>query len=393
MVIRIRIACAGALLGCCIAALLAFCPRVWAGPLDQTKVDQRATWLVHIDVEAMMDSPLGGALIQNQTSALHGVAEDMRADLGLDPITDVRSLTLYASGEHDRHGVALLVTSPAADRLGTLLHEQHADAVETSRHGENDLWAWNLHGERWHACVLRESDTRRLVVLSQSRRSITESLDVIEGRLPSLAQRAPMTDAGSEDSRGVRLSPNPSRNSMIFVTACGDFWNGLPREPRTDVFRGARMFTFDASEQRDECGARWMVSNFCLRMDSPEAATSAQKVVDGAVSWLKLIGQGEKTPACARQAVNAITSETVDGAVVLNAKVRMTDLVRLAAMIHGEGNASDGGYQFRLSSDIEHTPNKDTPGDNPDSSSKNSDTKPFDKAKNPGSGVRRADPR
>src|SRR5437763_1617142 len=93
----------------------------WAGPLDRAVVDRDATWMFHVDVEAGLSSTLGGLAKEKIAEEGARPGEDLIKKFGVDPLKDIKGLTMYGFKAGEDDGVAVIETTAAVDTLGTRL--------------------------------------------------------------------------------------------------------------------------------------------------------------------------------------------------------------------------------------------------------------------------------
>ena len=95
-----------------------------AGPLNKDWVAADAQWVIHVDVAALLDSTIGSFLLEHgeQFALDLDDLDDFKRETGLDPRTDLKSVTLYGSGdEPGEDGVIVAVTNDQVDEAIELL--------------------------------------------------------------------------------------------------------------------------------------------------------------------------------------------------------------------------------------------------------------------------------
>jgi hypothetical protein len=96
--------------GCALAA----CGAALAGPLDKTRIGSEAKWIVHIDVESLRHSALGGYLIDEMVKPMLEGREELRdANLSIN-LTNISSITAYGPA-FDKGAEGVLIVSTTAD--------------------------------------------------------------------------------------------------------------------------------------------------------------------------------------------------------------------------------------------------------------------------------------
>ncbi len=95
-----------------------------AGPIRTSRVAADAQWVVHVDMERINASPLG-AMMRAEGGAVNlGDFDDVRTELGIDPLTDVRSVTLSGQRPDDEEPIIVIEATEALDNALARLPEE-----------------------------------------------------------------------------------------------------------------------------------------------------------------------------------------------------------------------------------------------------------------------------
>ena len=171
-----------------------------ADGLQKSRVPAGARWLVHLDVEALKSSQLYKAL-REQSAAKDGTNEldagiaQIQVTIGLDPLADFKSATLYCTTKAPEKCVALLAGNEKIDeavaRLKTMAN------YRTEQVGARSMHVWGDEHETWYAYVYRkDGGAERVVAVSQSTEELTRGIAVLEGGSDNLsAVRQPALQA------------------------------------------------------------------------------------------------------------------------------------------------------------------------------------------------------
>lgn len=243
----------GVTLGLCTTALCA-----WAGPLDKSRVDAGARWLVHVDVESVMRSGTGAFLAAHQTEVSLGPLEEFKARTGLDVFRDIFDVTVYGTTSSSEDAVAIV--------RGSIRLEEAVDnvmkamkGVERTRVGTRDGFTWTENGTARFGCLVNiGAEASRAFVVSRDPDRLERALRVMDGLESSLHHA---TDGA--------LSASPRSGSHVFIVAA-DLSLAAPQTPK--LLRGAKDLRFDVGED-----AQGMFSEVTLRT---ETVDDAQNIVD-----------------------------------------------------------------------------------------------------------------
>jgi len=168
------------------AVLLGMSATAKAAPLDLKHVSADATWLGHVDFDAMRKSIVVQKYMEKYKGS--GGMEIAKKMLGLDPEKDLHGMTFYGKEIGKHKGVMILHAKVNRDRVmgmaKMLPRHQIADYrdhklhswTHTPRHGsETHTVAAAFYGNEW-------------IVLASSVDELKQAVDVLDGKQPSLTR-------------------------------------------------------------------------------------------------------------------------------------------------------------------------------------------------------------
>lgn len=186
-------ACGLALAGAVLAA-----PAL-AGPADFDTIPAEARFVVHVDVEALLETPHLGPLLREVVKGESDFDVDMDLDdegpfaaFGVDPLETVLDVTVMMIDPDDDEGVIRMRTTDAIDRM--------VDELEAA--GEMHLretdFGWSVGGAEGDGIVAlrRERDGTRTIILG-------DSMDLVRG---------------AARSRGGFDGLRPGEPALVFVS-------------------------------------------------------------------------------------------------------------------------------------------------------------------------------
>ncbi|MBK7878127.1 MAG: hypothetical protein IPJ77_20910 [Planctomycetes bacterium] len=236
---------------------------------DPARIAAGARWVAHVDVEALARSEVYAALVADGVVKLEDEVEALEA-FGLDPVKDLRSVTVYSVDPMSEHTIVLLRGNENVDRA--LAKKQTEEGYREEVFEGKALHAW---GDAWFAAVLRqEGSADRLVVQSDDRASVALACAVLEGRGKSFAQ-----------SESPVLKNLPGEGSIVFAAATTKVSELSGLEVASSVVKLADDLVFDLGESHGELYAK-------LRVDAETAkeARQIQQVLQGAAALVALMG-------------------------------------------------------------------------------------------------------
>jgi len=125
-----------------------------AGPVQLEDVSAEATWLAHVDVDAMRSSAVIERLYHEcvAESKLAECFDKASQRWGMDPRKDLHALTLYGAKIARGHGVLIVRADMDKDLL--LEKAEKAPHHATAKHGDREIHTWThrKHGKKEKPC-------------------------------------------------------------------------------------------------------------------------------------------------------------------------------------------------------------------------------------------------
>lgn len=243
-----------------LAAVLFDPSPVNAAPLDLAAVAADATWVMHLD----MDAVRGSAVVRRaweKAQALHphaGGMMDLAAKMtGMDPRKDLRDATAWGLDTDKRNGV--MIVRGKVNR--ELLEKMAAKAPDhqTMEHRGHTLHAWTHRrrgrdGERMVGGFHRDD----VLVFGRTPEKVKAALDVLDGAAAAASGDGPL---------GGRVRPG----SILVARAAA-----VDPDTKCPVLKQGRAFRVALGEHEGRSFYRAR-----LQMDSPAAADAVEDVVEG----------------------------------------------------------------------------------------------------------------
>lgn len=210
-----------------------------AGPLDHERVDRESAWVVHLDVEAGMNS-LVGRHVAEKVPPIVAAAKLMQDRWGFDPRTSLHGVTLYGfAGEDD--GVGIVCASSALDRFIERLpttrdqYERHELDAANADGTASILHSWVEDGRKWFCCVRQSVGGERIALFACTRSLLDRAIRVMDGRESSLR--------GSACALG-----SAPRQGSIFFAAAKNMDRADRRVRKSEILRKSKSIVVDIGE-------------------------------------------------------------------------------------------------------------------------------------------------
>lgn len=255
-------------------AALCFCTPSFADSLDKDRIPADAQWLVHVDLSGLKGSRVFRDFLQGEME-LEVEMQEVREELGIDPLQDVFGITAFGTDDSEEHAVVLLHVSES-------LAAQVARLGEIPGYRATSYGGYAMHelpdDEHTICGALRElPDGTSVAVIGREPERVARVLDVIRGRAESLA------DSGSNLAATLRSG------TMIHASAQMSFARLAEIEPLSRVARLAQGLEVSLGESGPN-----LFLGLSVEAQSEEDATRIQQVLQGATALFSLWSMQEE---------------------------------------------------------------------------------------------------
>jgi hypothetical protein len=248
-----------------------------AGPLMTERVLPDATWVVHIDIEAivgsnfgrlMLDGPIGGEIRAE-------MSKDAMEELGIDPLKDLRAVTIFGHGEMEEQAVVVISATEAIDAPLSKLPAM-VDGYSEIREGNRVVRSW-------------DDDGQKMYVYAAPGRALGERVVLFSGNIDELKRGMVRFEAAGADVAPVIERKRPQAGSFFYFSA-----DEIPNliededEPASAFLRYAQGITIDAGEHGNELSVEARVSTA-----GAEESNTMLQVVQGMVALGRIAASSE----------------------------------------------------------------------------------------------------
>ncbi|MCC6660094.1 MAG: hypothetical protein IT437_04330 [Phycisphaerales bacterium] len=245
-------------------------PVLAAGPLNPAWVAADAEWVIHIDMEAVAGSGLG-KFLAHPPKELQAKLGRVESQIGLDPIHDIRSVTVYGSRARPEEGMVIISSSPAMD---TAINR--VKARQSYRAAEEDgivFHTWKADGQNHYATVRSDGADGggRILFLADTMQRLVDGLRVVDGGA-----------AHRPDGE-----PAPGSGSVLFVHSKG-VPDAVREKAATTFVKFVDTLLIDAGES-----AGRMYAHVALTADSDEHARAVTQGAQGLLAFGRLAAQAD----------------------------------------------------------------------------------------------------
>ncbi|HVZ94613.1 MAG TPA: hypothetical protein VG797_08885 [Phycisphaerales bacterium] len=298
-----------------------------AAPLQSNWVAGDATWVVHLDVEAVHASTVGKAFVDHVREHLEH-EDDNGARFVASLIREVKGVTLFGSGDDEEDGVIIVSATKDLDEAVNALPaiaDNYRKIVENNRtfhsFGEDD--------EQWYVYQRPDDNPdRRVLLIAHKMERLTHGIVNMEGAGAN-PPAAPLRD----------VAPRPG--TVLFVSAS----DLAPIRKHHDeqasrILGGANSLLVNAGEYEGKVFAS-------LRLDcdtAQEAADSAQ-VVQGLLALGRIVLGSEKELGPLLKALAAVRVAPNGNSMTMDFSydaAALSDLIahfgEIAEELHGHGH-------------------------------------------------------
>ncbi|MBL8746066.1 MAG: hypothetical protein JNK58_06890 [Phycisphaerae bacterium] len=258
-----------------LAFMVACSGSALAGPLLPERVLPDATWVLHVDIESMVNSTFGRAVLDGSMGAeiRAEITEEAMQEMGIDPLRDLRGLTIFGHTEEETEAVILISATNAIDAPLAKLPDIVPN-YSAIREGDRVVHSWRDDDETVYAYAAPGRDAgERLVLFS--------------GNVDELRRGILRLEMGGADLAPALKGRAPTPGSFVFFSA--DQIPGLADgNDMSALLRFARGIVFDAGEQGNELHADARVTT-----SGQEDANTMLQVVQGMMALGRIAASSE----------------------------------------------------------------------------------------------------
>lgn len=256
-----------------------FAPTVLA-PSDELKRERLPAdvdFVVHFDLEGFKHTELWRHVAESSNGLGNHVnlddLDEFRERFGIDPLRDVRAVTLFKTRTEEDPTVVLFSTTPAIDEALRKFQSEPGHRLLVDSGIELHSWAEDdADADAVFAYVHAAPSQERVVILSSNRASAVRAARILRGEEPSHAQG------------GSLLTLAPARGSFLYLAAAE-----IPHldefTPASQVFGLAQGIQVDLGE-----AGGFLRGHMGVTTNSPEDALNISNVANGLVSLARLAG-------------------------------------------------------------------------------------------------------
>jgi len=341
-------------------------------------VPDDALWVVHLDVQAALESPVGVAWLASESDNLpveqikpdqigpeltgspqtptdvkeqapsdelaqgsggkkrgarRGMVDRMLRTFGLDISKEIKGITVIGLAHSQETGLVFLTTDAHADRMGNRLFESECDVYEMDR--TRPGWVihrWKRGGRSYLAAVHTTSQVTdaRLVILAETPLQLEAGIALLgERTVPENTNRLPRTTA---------------KEGSIFFAAAADMNLDPERRPSATILREARSLVIDVGMVKSQEGPSRMYGNAIIGTADQASAQQVKVMIKGILSLLlpSFPQQDEQTKKIVTEMLEGMSIETHNDRCVLEISHDSKTVAKVA-----ESFFTERGRRFR----------------------------------------------
>lgn len=259
-----------------------------AGALNRDQIPAGTNWLFHFDLDALRASDLG-QLIQNDIiSQEQEKIAAMTELLGSDLTQDLYGVTVYGAEGGPENATALFDGKFNPAKLTALLTLNKAYTKSDYNGCTLHHWQDEKHGDKSQVGAFAKEN---LIVIGQTKESVTDLLDVMAGKSGSLS--------GLKDSALNSLCETADQ-PILFVAAQG-LSELVGDNPNAAIMKNSRIFAALAAEKDGN-----LKLNVHLEAETEEAAIQMEQLVRGMMALAMLHTSDDPAAARLLQAIALI---------------------------------------------------------------------------------------
>lgn len=246
-----------------------------ADELKRERLPADVDLVVHFDIEGLKQTELWRRISESaegqELRAGLSDLEELRTRFGIDPLNDVRAVTLFKVEKEEDPTVVLFSTTARIDEALRRFQAESGYARVVAGGIELHTWSEGGEGEKVFAYVHAGAAQERVVVLASNETSALHAARVLRGEVPSHAANPSL----------LTLAPTPG--SFLYLAA-----KSLPHiedTPASQVFGLAQGIQLDLGE-----AGGFLRAHMGVITGSPKDALDISNVANGLISLAHLAG-------------------------------------------------------------------------------------------------------
>lgn len=243
--------------------VMAWSSSLMATPLPKSQVSADAKWVLHLDMDQFAPSQTCRLLLNGQGEAkkFQGLLNHYQTLLGVDPLKDLSSMTLYGTETVGNRGVALINGSLNYRTITKQFSTYPQYRTKTS--GKLTLQTWTDRATK--RPLWASFHTSRRLIMASDERALLLAVATIDGLKPSLS------------SWKTAALPIPPPQSGTFFTASTLGYAGASPDPiQAMILKNTEHATMQVSENQGVVDGQVV-----LQASSPDAAAQIHQVLNG----------------------------------------------------------------------------------------------------------------
>ncbi len=296
-----------------------------ADKLKRERLPADVDLVVHFDLEGFKQTELWRHISESPEGAemRAGISdlEELKTRFGIDPLTDVRAVTLFKVEHEEDPTVVLFSTTPQIDEALRRFQAEPGYARLSDSGIELHTWSEG-NDDKVFAYVHASADQERVVVLASNQKSAVHAARVLRGEDPSHAQS------------GSLLTLAPAPGSFLYVAAKS--FPDLEDTPASQVFGLAQGIQVDLGE-----AGGFLRAHMGVTTGSPKDALDISNVANGLISLARLAG-GEMGEAL--ELLTGIRMNTRGSEVQLDFEFEVTRLLQILRALDGGDDEGVGAH-------------------------------------------------
>lgn len=310
---------------------------VQAGELRREQLPAETDWVLHVDMEAVVESGLyrqaeaAGLLARKDKAEYrsHFLAElefegadDFERVLlmhDFDPFEDFKSLTLFGTLEEESAAVVLFEFGlKAQDILADLRAQPEHLTID---HGGFVFDAWLEDGNEVNGYLYAlpvSDDGSMTIAVSEERAALLQAARVLNGDGASIAN---VTQGGEPTLRA-----RSGKGSFVYVEVAGSMPGVEAGDPASCVFSSARAMRFDVGEQDG-----LFLAQLSLQTDDADEARRVSQVIQGVVALGSLAASDSPDSQVFAELADGVSVSARDAELIADFEMESSRMVQLAS--------------------------------------------------------------
>ena len=246
---------------------LALASIAQAGSVVPGDISRDAKWFGHVNVEAInsMEVVEQFRAKMDKDGRLKKRMHELSDQIGINPMEDLRGVTIYATQYEGDVGVGLFYVKNVDRKKMIAALEKRQPDHKSSRYGDRTLYTWTVKHPRGQMELTGTFASKKLIVIGSDQGHVKAALDVLDGKKDGMRKDSPLLTVASKRS--------------LFVSNALDVPEEYQQSTKCPVLRRCKAASVNWSAKKGAIKAKYVFTT-----ESEDTARGLKGMIDAGMA-------------------------------------------------------------------------------------------------------------